>query len=77
MQTPEAPEKTYWILPGKLMAGAYPAHPKNKEHQEIITSLIGCGITDFINLVLDDEPAWAGNPFGDISMITKMPPQKG
>jgi hypothetical protein len=63
MRTPEAPEKTYWILPGKLMAGAYPAHPKNKEHQEIITSLIGCGITDFINLVLDDETGMGGKSF--------------
>ena len=63
MANPHAPDKTYWILPGKLMAGAYPAHPKNKEHREIITSLIGCGITDFINLVWDDETGMGGKSF--------------
>lgn len=45
------------------MAGAYPAHPKNKEHQGIITSLLGCGITDFINLVWDDETGMGGKSF--------------
>ena len=63
MATPEAPEKTYWVLPGKLMAGAYPAHPQDKEHREIINSLIGCGITDFINLVWDDETGMGGKSF--------------
>ena len=59
----EAPEKTYWILPSKLMAGAYPAHPKNGEHRKIISALIECGITDFINLVLDDETGMGGTSF--------------
>ena len=45
------------------MAGAYPAHPKDKEHREIITSLIGCGITDFMNLVWDNETGMGGKSF--------------
>lgn len=45
------------------MAGAFPAHPKDREHREIITSLIGCGITDFINLVLEDETGMGGRSF--------------
>jgi len=63
MTIPEPPEKTYWIVPGKLMAGAYPAHPMDREHRQIITSLLGCGVTDFINLVLSDETGMGGISF--------------
>ena len=63
MTIPEPPEKTYWIVPGKLMAGAYPAHPKDKEHRETIRSLHQCGVTDFINLILEEETGMGGLSF--------------
>jgi hypothetical protein len=34
----EAREKTYWILPGKLMAEAFLAHPKTGKHRKFIFS---------------------------------------
>ena len=45
-------EDSYWVLPGKLLAGAYPGEPAYRESQARlkIGSLLDAGITSFIDL---------------------------
>ena len=45
-------EDSYWVLPGKLLAGAYPGEPAYRESQARlkIGSLLDAGITCFIDL---------------------------
>jgi hypothetical protein len=52
----------YWVLPGSLLAGAYPASPyfENKTHQ-ILDSLLTLGIDTFIDLTESNEmPPYEG-----------------
>jgi len=59
-----APENSYWVMPGSLMAGAYPAHPSEESrHHGILQELLACGVTDFINLVEPEETGMGGHPF--------------
>ena len=59
-----APENSYWVMPGSLMAGAYPAHPSNEaRHREILEGLRACRVTDFINLVEPEETGLGGQAF--------------
>lgn len=47
-------EKSYWVIPGKIMAGQYPAD------QDKIDSLLALGIKTFINLTLEGETSKDG-----------------
>ncbi len=48
-------ERSYWIIPGKLMAGEYPAVANKKEAYKKLDSLIDKGIKVIINLTEADE----------------------
>ena len=48
-------EKSYWIIPGKLLAGQ---HPRNKE---MLSDLLDTGIKTFINLTQEGEIAKDGS----------------
>ena len=50
----------YWVLPGRLLAGAYPGsrYFENQTHQ-ILDNLLSLGIDTFIDLTQEDEmPAY-------------------
>ncbi len=48
-------ERSYWIIPGKLLAGEYPASINESETQKKLDSLVTVGIKTVINLTEDNE----------------------
>lgn len=41
---------TYWVLPGRLLAGEYPGADEPEETLEKLDSLLACGVTRFLDL---------------------------
>jgi hypothetical protein len=61
--------RSYWVVPGKLLAGCYPGAKYPKEATEKLTALLHAGIRHFINLMEPDERDRAGQlfvPYEDI-----------
>lgn len=54
---------SYWIVPGLLLAGAYPGHPEPDEHRAKVQALVNAGIRTFVNLMEEDEKDGRGKPF--------------
>lgn len=54
---------SYWVVPGKLLAGAYPGSPFADSHQEKVEKLLGAGVQVFVNLMEEHETDHAGNAF--------------
>ena len=48
-------ERSYWVIPGKLMAGEYPAAPDETESYKKLDGLIRVGIKTVINLTEENE----------------------
>jgi hypothetical protein len=44
-------ERSYWVDPGKLLAGPYPGEYDPHDTERNIRALLGCGIRCFINLM--------------------------
>jgi hypothetical protein len=42
-----------WVIPGKLLVGAYPASQDDAETFELITSILKLGITKFVCLQME------------------------
>jgi ADP-ribosyl-[dinitrogen reductase] hydrolase len=55
-----APEGSYWVLPGKLLAGAYPGRPRGSGAPVTLPALNGRGIDAFLDL--SDEGENVGVP---------------
>ena len=47
--------RSYWVIPGKFLAGAYPGSDDPEEAKEKISALIRSGIRSIINLMEEDE----------------------
>ena len=47
----------YWVIPGKLLAGEYPAHVEDEDAGARLDSLLNAGIDTFIDLTELDELA--------------------
>lgn len=47
--------RSYWVIPGKFLAGAYPGSDNPEEAKEKINALIRSGIRSVINLMEEDE----------------------
>jgi len=55
-QSPAVPfARSYWVLPGRLLAGYYPGAPTKEEAAEKLTALLDAGIRCFVNLVEEGE----------------------
>ena len=64
MDEPSAiPDRTYWLVPGKILAGPYPGSPSPDRTRERIHSLLALGIRTFINLMEASETNHFGDPF--------------
>ena len=48
-------ERSYWVVPGKLMAGFYPGAPTRKEAEVKLKALLESGVRCVVNLVEEDE----------------------
>jgi len=55
--------RSYWVIPGKLLAGCYPGSPNKNEAHEKLKTLIDHGIRHVITLMEPDEVDWKGKPF--------------
>jgi hypothetical protein len=55
--------KSYWVIPGKLLAGQYPGHLLPEQATARIGALVDCGIRHVINLMEADEVDYQGRPF--------------
>ena len=47
--------RSYWVIPGKFLAGEYPGSSDPREAREKIEALVRCGIRSIINLMEEDE----------------------
>lgn len=64
MTTPPVPfPRSYWVVPGKFLAGLYPGGKDPKEARAKITALLNAGIRHVINLMEPDETDFTGKPF--------------
>ncbi len=54
---------SYWVIPGRLLAGPYPGSPKPEEAEPRVSNLVDCGIRHVINLMQPDEVNHQGQPF--------------
>ena len=54
---------SYWVVPGLLLAGAYPGDPDPEEHHQKVQAIVGAGISLFVNLMHENETDLTGKPF--------------
>ncbi len=55
--------RSYWVLPGKLLAGCYPGDKHRKEAEAKLRGLLTCGIRVVVNLMEEDEFGHDGESF--------------
>ena len=55
--------RSYWVEPGKFLAGCYPGDKNPKEAEEKLGGLLASGIRVVINLMEEDEFGHDGKPF--------------
>lgn len=55
--------RSYWVHPGRLLAGCYPGAPGSEEMEEKLEQLLAAGIGTVINLMEEDEHDRFGRRF--------------
>ena len=63
--------RTYWVVPERLLAGAYPGSPRPAEHRARIESLWNAGVRTFINLMAENEKDSTGEAFAPYEDIVR------
>mmetsp|Transcript_5366 Transcript_5366/g.11071 ORF Transcript_5366/g.11071 Transcript_5366/m.11071 type:complete len:562 (+) Transcript_5366:1024-2709(+) len=43
-------DESNWVLPGRLLVGAYPAEADQEAHEKLLSSILSCGVTTFVCL---------------------------
>lgn len=64
---------SYWVVPGLLLAGAYPGAKDAEERRAKIKVLLDAGIRTFVNLMEEDETDYDGQrfvPYDDLARQT-------
>ena len=56
-------QRSYWVVPGKLMAGYYPGAPTTVEAASKLEGLVEAGIRHIVNLMEETEKGHKGEPF--------------
>jgi hypothetical protein len=51
-------DKSYWVVPGKFLAGCYPGAMHSDEQERKLKALLDAGIRCIINLMYDYEMEW-------------------
>lgn len=64
--------RSYWVLPGRLLAGAYPGSPNPKEMAQKMSGLLQAGVRRIINLMEPDETNWDGELFTPYEKTFKL-----
>lgn len=61
---PQKPfDRSYWVVPNKLLAGSYPGSKDSEEAREKISALVNCGIRRIINLMEEHETNYGNERF--------------
>jgi len=55
--------RSYWVVPGKFLAGCYPGSEKKDKVNKKLKELLDHGIRNIINLMEPDEINWDRKPF--------------
>jgi len=63
--------RSYWVVPGKFLAGYYPGDRQKGMMQQKMSDLLACGIQCVINLMEPDEQDHDGLPFIDYAPVLK------
>lgn len=53
-------ERSYWVVPGKFLAGCYPGAKQEDRARKKLLDLLDSGIRCIINLMYDYETDWKG-----------------
>ena len=48
-------DRSYWVEPGRLLAGAFPGHPDPEQATARIRAFLAAGIRTFVNLMFEHE----------------------
>jgi hypothetical protein len=56
-------ERSYWVIPGSLLAGCYPGDRNHALAQTKLASLLDVGIRSILNLMEENETGYGGEPF--------------
>ena len=62
---------SYWVVPGCLLAGAYPGDADPAKHRKKVKAILDAGVTVFINLMEENEKDHSGNPFVPYQGVVK------
>ncbi len=69
-KTPNLPfPRSYWVIPGKLLAGYYPGDRNKDLMEQKMSGLLDCGIRCVVNLMEQDERDHDGLPFVDYAPV--------
>ena len=63
--------RSYWVVPGKFLAGYYPGDRQKDMMKQKMTDLLACGIRCVISLMEPDEQDHDGLPFTDYAPVLK------
>lgn len=67
--------RSYWVVPGLLLAGEFPGAHTEAKAREKLGRLVDVGIRQIINLMQPDETDHSGKPFTgyrqDVQSIAK------
>ena len=60
-------ERSYWVIPNRLLAGEIPAARSEEESTAKLSSLVNANVNVIINLMEEDERNYRNEPFFDYS----------
>ena len=49
-------DESNWVLPGRLMVGAFPGVSDDRENDRLLNSILACGVTTFVCLQREYDP---------------------
>lgn len=55
VEVPPAPNDSYWVLPGRLLAGPYPGAPSKRDAKAKLDAFLDMGVTCFVDLTEEGE----------------------
>ena len=78
MSTPDTPyERSYWVLPGKLLAGYYPGDREPETCRAKLQALVDSGVRHVVNLVEEERVDLYGRPIDYPSRLASIASDMG
>ena len=62
---------SYWVVPGRFLAGSYPGDQDPAKHRKKIQAILGSGTRVFISLMEENETNHQGKPFVQYADVAK------